>query len=402
VTTSLEDADGSAAGEAPAELEQERRTAPVELLWDLVFVFAVTQVTTLLSKDLSWSGFGRSMLVLALVWWAWSAFVWAANAQGDESRTVFAVLLAATPCIFVAGIALPHAFGGEATLFASTYVAVRLLHLILYADASRRGNAQRSAIAGFAITVAIGMGLLLAGSFLAEGPRLALWGAAVAIDYAGPGLLTRHRLVGLQRVAVAHFAERYGLFVIIALGESIVAVGVRTRNAHLDVGEIVAVTLCLLIAIGMWWIYFARFASQAEERLRSHDEPVLAASDAYSYLHLAIVAGIIIFAVGARLAVGNSGATLTSAGRLALCGGVALYLLGVVAAGWRLLGSVAEFRHAVAVALKLGAAVALLAVGVFATGLVAWGAAGLVCAVLAVVSAGELVARPRSWVGSPE
>src|SRR5437588_3563480 len=145
------------------EVEQERRTAPVELLWDLVFVFAVTQVTTLLSRDLTWAGFGRSMLVLALVWWSWSAFVWAANAQAMSSPTLRPSLLLASAFIFVAGLSLPHAFGGEGTLFASTYAAVRLLHLALYADASRRGNASWSAIAGFALTVVVGMALLVGG-----------------------------------------------------------------------------------------------------------------------------------------------------------------------------------------------------------------------------------------------
>ncbi|MGN6166802.1 MAG: low temperature requirement protein A, partial [Solirubrobacteraceae bacterium] len=205
------------ADETVAEFEQERRTTPVELLWDLVFVFAITQVTTLLSKNLTWTGFWRSMLVLALVWWAWSAFVWASNAQRADSGVLLAVLLAATACIFIAGIAVPHSFGAYATLFAATYAAVRGLHLLLYADASRRGNASWSAIAGFGVTVAVGMALLLAGSFLSEGLRVVLWGLAAAIDYAGPGLLNRGRLRGLQRLAVAHFAERYGLFVIIAL-----------------------------------------------------------------------------------------------------------------------------------------------------------------------------------------
>ena len=170
------------ADEAANELEQERRTTPVELLWDLVFVFAVTQVTTLLSKDLSWAGFGRSMLVLALVWWAWSAFVWAANAQRADSCVLLAVLLAATACIFIAGIALPHAFGANATLFAGAYAAVRGLHLLLYADASRRGNASWSAIAGFGVTVVVGMALLLAGSFLPQGPRLASWRSGCALE----------------------------------------------------------------------------------------------------------------------------------------------------------------------------------------------------------------------------
>lgn len=348
---------------------------PVELLWDLVFAFALTQATTLLSRELSWAGFGRSMLMLALVWWAWSAFVWAANAQSESSRVLLAVLLAATACIFIAGIALPRAFAGEATLFAAAYAAVRLLHLLLYADASRKGNAAWSAIAGFAWTVVLGMALLVGGSFLPEGPRLALWGAAAAIDYAGPGWLTRDRLRGLQRVAVAHFAERYGLFVIIALGESIVAVGVRTRTAQMDARLIVTVTLCLLITFGLWWTYFTRFAQQAEAGLRSAREPVLAASDAYSYLHLVIVAGIIVFAVGARLAVGGS---LGDAGRLALCGGVALYLIGLDAAAWRLLGSI-DFS-------KLAAALVLLAVGLFAPTLAPWVAAAIVTGVLAVVS----------------
>src|SRR5437588_173112 len=131
----------------------ERRTGTVELLWDLVFVFAVTQVTTLLSRDESWAGFGRSMLVLALVWWAWSAFVWAANAEEEDSRVLRVVLLTAMVLIFIAGLALPHAFGGEATLFALTYAGVRLLHLALYTHASIRGNASFNAIAGFGTTV---------------------------------------------------------------------------------------------------------------------------------------------------------------------------------------------------------------------------------------------------------
>lgn len=375
MSTSLQDSGNPVADESVSEFEQERRTTPVELLWDLVFVFAVTQVTTLLSKDLTWVSFGRSMLVLALVWWAWSAFVWAANAQRADSSVLLLALLAATPCIFVAGIALPHVFGAHATLFAGAYVAVRGIHLALYADASRRGSASWSAIAGFAVTVVVGMALLLAGSFVSEGLRVVLWGAAAAIDYAGPGLLTRARLRGLQQVAIAHFAERYGLFVIIALGESIVAVGVRTRTTQLDFRLIVAVTLCLLITVGLWWTYFDRFARMAEERLRSSRDPVLAASDAYSYLHLVIIAGIIVFAVGARLVVG--GTALGDAGWLALCGGVALYLIGLLGAGWRLSGSFD--------ALKLVAALVLLAVGIWAPAIATWGAAALVTGVLAAV-----------------
>jgi low temperature requirement protein LtrA len=307
--------------------------------------------------------------------------VWASNAQREDSLVLLAVLLAATACILIAGIALPHAFGANATLFAAAYAAVRGLHLLLYADASRRGNASWSAIAGFGVTVVVGMALLVAGSFAFEGLRLGLWGLAAAIDYAGPGLLTRNRLRSLQRVAVTHFAERYGLFVIIALGESIVAVGVRTRTTQVDVRLIVAVTLCLLITVGLWWTYFNRFARMAEDRLRSTREPVLAASDAYSYLHLAIIAGIIVFAVGARIVVG--GASLSDAGWLALCGGVALYLMGLVGASWRLIGS---FN-----ALKLVAALVLLAIGLWAPAVGPLAAAAIVTGVLAAVCVADTV-----------
>jgi low temperature requirement protein LtrA len=155
------------------QFEEERRTSPVELLWDLVFVFAVTQVTTLLSRDLSWAGLGRSLLVLALVWWAWSAYVWAANAQDTGSPVLRLCLLVAMVLIFVAGLSLPHAFDSEAPVFAAAYAGVRFLHLGLYADASRRGNASWSAIAGFGTTVVIGMALLVAGAVAGGGTRLA-------------------------------------------------------------------------------------------------------------------------------------------------------------------------------------------------------------------------------------
>jgi low temperature requirement protein LtrA len=290
-------------------------------------------------------------------------------------------LLLATIVIFITGLALPHAFGSEATLFTVTYAVVRFLHLGLYADASRRGNAAWSAIAGFAVTVAIGMALLIIGSF-AHGPaRTAMWIAAVAIDYAGPAWLTRERLRGLQRVAVAHFAERYGLFVIICLGESIVAIGVGASNQQLDAGLVAAVALGLVSTVGMWWTYFDRAADTAETRLRQHDDPVLAAADAYSYLHLLIVAGIIIFAVGVRFVVRSADSTLDDAARLALCAGVAIYLLGHLAFRWRLLGAIAWGKAVCAAGLML-----LFAVG---GGLPGWALVGIVAALIATLCLSE-------------
>jgi low temperature requirement protein LtrA len=364
----------------------ERRTTPIELLWDLVFVFAVTQVTALLSHDLSWAGFGRAMLVLALVWWAWSAFVWATNAQDPDTAPFRVALLLATILIFVVGLALPNAFESDGTVFAVAYAGVRGLHLALYVDASRRGSASLRAIAGFAATVAIGMALLLAGSFAHGSSRIALWALAAAIDYAGPAWLTRERLRGLQRVAVEHFAERYSLFIIICLGESIVAIGVGAGERRLDAELIAGVSLSLLITIGLWWTYFDRFAETAQERLRTHHDPVLAAADGYSYLHLLLVAGIIVFAVGAKNTVAHLDDPLAVGARLSLCGGVALYLVGHVGFRLRMVGAVSRA--------KVGAALASLGVFAASGSVEAWVTAAALTLVLAMLIVCEVVAEP--------
>ena len=331
----------------------DRSVSPVELLWDLVFVFAITQVGTLLSNQLTWDGFGRSMLVLALVWWAWSAFVWVANAEDAESPVFLLTLLAALVLIFISGLAIPHAFGERATLFALTYAGVRFMHLGLYAHSARQGHASWEAIAGFSLTVTVGMILLVAGSLLALSWQIALWASAAVIDYAGP-LLTRERLRGLQEVAVAHFADRYGAFIIICLGESIIAIGLGATREPISTALVALVALGLLITIGLWWTYFGKTAAAGAARLRDHLEPVIAASDAYAYIHLALVAGIIIFATGMRHASLTVDSPLSASVRLAICGGLALYLLGHLAFAARLLGAVRYEKLAAAAALLFG------------------------------------------------
>jgi low temperature requirement protein LtrA len=363
----------------------ERRTSPVELFWDLVFVFALTQVTTLLSRHLTWGGFGRAMLVLALVWWSWSAFVWAANAEADDSTALRLTLLTASIFVFISGLALPQAFGAEGMLFATTYAVVRFMHLGLYAEASWRGRAAWSAIVGFAITVGVGMTLLIIGAALHDGARIACWLAAVAIDYAGPAWLTRERLRGLQRVAVAHFAERYSLFVIICLGESIVDIGLGASPQHLTAELVTVVAFGLIITAAMWWTYFD-VAPRAESRLRTHPDPVLAAADAYSYLHLVIVAGIIIFAAGVRRLVSTLGETPTGSVRLALCGGVAVYVLGHIAFGWRMIGRVGY--------LKPGIIALLLILYGVSGGITGWVLLALIAALLCLLGLLERLSLP--------
>lgn len=284
------------------------------------------------------------MLVLALIWWAWSAFVWAANATDPNGLELREALVVSLVSIFIAGLAVPHAFGDDATVFVISYAIVRFIHLGLYTHASRRGNASWSAIVGFGSATTVGMALLIAGSFFEGEVRTLMWVAAIAIDYAGPAWLTRERLAGLQAVAVAHFAERYGLFIIICLGESIVAIGVGASGHELDFQLIAAVALSLLIVVGLWWTYFDRTAADAEEHLRAHDNPVLAAADAYSYIHLLLVAGIVLFAVGTKAAIGHVDEPLSDGAQLALFGGVALYLAGHAAFRWRMTGVVSRER----------------------------------------------------------
>ena len=320
------------------------------------------------------------MLVMALVWWAWSAFVWAANAQDPGSGAVGLALLVSMVLIFIAGLAVPQAFSDHATLFACTYAGVRFIHLGLYAHASRQGHASWGAIAGFAITVTIGMALLIAGSFFEGATRAVLWILAAAIDYAGPAWLTRERLRGLQQVAVAHFAERYGLFIIICLGESIVSVGVAASRLPLDFELVVSITLSLLIVIGLWWTYFGAFASAAEERLRTHADPVLAAADGYSYIHLLLVAGIILFAVGVKGAAGVDH-PLNDAARLCFCGGVALYLAGHAAFRLRMTGIVEG--------VKVAAAAVALVVFALTGSAAAWVTALCLAAVLGALTLAE-------------
>ena len=327
---------------------------------------------------MSWKGVGQGLLVLALIWWAWSAFVWAANATDPRSITFRAALVAALVSIFITGLAVPHAFADDATIFTVSYAIVRFIHLGLYVDASRKGNAAWSAIVGFAAATTAGMALLVVGSFVHGELRTLLWLAAIAIDYAGPAWLTRERLAGLQAVAVAHFAERYGLFIIICLGESIVAIGVGASGHELDFELVASVALSLLIVVGLWWTYFDRVAEDAEAHLRRHDNPVLAAADAYSYIHLLLVAGIVLFAVGAKWSIAGISSALDPVARAALFGGVAIYLLGLSAFRLRMTRRI-EAR-------KLAAAVAIAVAYLVLRGLDAWVQLLAVAVVLAVLT----------------
>jgi low temperature requirement protein LtrA len=182
-------------------------------------------------------------------------------------------------------------------------------------------------------------------------------------------------------VAVSHFAERYSLFIIICLGESIIAIGVGAADRALNTELAAGVALALLVTIGLWWAYFDRVAGEAEDKLAAHEEPVLAAADAYSYLHLLLVSGIIVSAIGLKASVSHSAEPLSEGARLALCGGVALYLGGHVAFGLRLVGELSLD--------KAVAAGACLGVFIVARESPAWATAGMLAGILALLVISE-------------
>src|SRR4051812_46831306 len=376
----------AAAADLPVAPGEEQRATPLELFFDLVFVFAMTQVTALLSKDLTWAGFGRAMLVLGLLWWAWSAYTWVVNAQDPDATYVRVLLFASMVLAFIVALVIPHAFGDDSAVFAWAYVGVRLIHLGLYVDASRGGRAQWSAIAGFSAGALAGMTLLVVGAEVEGSARIVLWSVALAIDLAGPWL-SRRRMRNLQDLGVTHFAERFSLFIIICLGESIVALGVGAEDHEFDRWVAIGAATGLTITAALWWTYFDYVAGAAEERLASMHDSVSAARDAYSYLHFLLVAGIIVLAVGLKKAIGHEDQPLADPARLALCGGVALYLAGHIAFRVRMIGTPSVEKSA--------ALVAVLAIYVATPAVDVWLVKVAIIAVLALLTAREsAVERP--------
>jgi low temperature requirement protein LtrA len=348
----------SAAGSEPQQIgdrnPEERRVTPLELFFDLVFVFAITQVTGFLSDHLTWAGLAQGLALLAALWWAWVGYSWLTNnaVRAEEATPARLVVLSAMAAMLVASLAVPDAFGEAGVLFGGAYFVVRLLHLALYAFTTGDSPEARRAVVGFAPGFLGGPMLLVVAGSLDGAAQGVLWALALAIDY-GVALL---RGVAGFRVHAGHFVERHGLIVIIALGESIVAIGVGAAGLELGAGVILAAVLGMVLAAGLWWAYFDYVALAAERRLiraQGHERATLA-RDSYSYLHLPMVTGIVLVALGVKKTLAHVGDPLGTIPAVALCGGVALYLLGHNAFRLRDVGSVSVPRlAATAVSLAL-------------------------------------------------
>jgi low temperature requirement protein LtrA len=310
-------------------MREEERVTPLELFFDLVFVLALTQCTALMADDPSWGGMTKGLLVLGVMWWSWTGYAWLTSVVDPEEGVVRLTIFAAMAALLVVALCVPEAFDSSAGLFACAYGVVRAAHIVLFMVASRDDAALRHSVVRLAESTAIGVGLLVAASFADGAVQGTLWGVALLLDMAGPFFFGAEG----WKLMPAHFAERHGLIVIIALGESIVAIGVGAEIG-VDAGVVAAAVLGIAVAAALWWLYFDVVALVAERRLsrtaegRERNE---VARDSYSYLHFPMVAGIVLLALGLKKTLADIEDPLEAVPAVALLGGTAIYLLAHVA-----------------------------------------------------------------------
>jgi low temperature requirement protein LtrA len=310
---------------ADPPVEREQRVTPLELFFDLVVVFAFTQVTQLMSNDLSWTGVGRGLLVLAAIWWLWTGYAWLTNSLEPEEGPVRAGMFGGMAAMFLLALTVPNAFGSEAVLFGVAYLVVRLINLALYAYAARKDRDVLRQLSRFAMTELVGPLTVIGAGFAPSTWRTALWAVALIVIYSGI-------LIGRGRdrtISPSHFAERYGLIVIIALGESVIALGVAGRHETLTLGIATAAILGIVVIASLWWAYFDVLAVLSRRQLAQSTGAAQTqlARDYYRYLHLPMIAGIVLFALGLKETIERVDEPLRAVPAVALCAGLAMYFL---------------------------------------------------------------------------
>jgi low temperature requirement protein LtrA len=331
--------------------QREERVTPLELFFDLVFVFAITQVTTLLSRDPTWGGLQRGLVVLAALWWAWAAYAWLTNTLNPEEGLVRIAMFVVMGAMLVCALTVPEAFGAHGVIFGVAYLVVRAMHIALYSLAARGDPDLLGAILRMTPSSTISGFLILGAAFLEGNERTTLWILALAIDYLGV-------LVGRGsgwRLSPGHFVERHGLVVIIAIGESIVALGVSASGEPLTTGVISTALVGMTIATSLWWTYFDWVAIVLENRLRAATgtAQTTLARDAFSYLHFVMVAGIVLFAMSLKKSLTHYDAHLAAVPATALCAGLGAYVLAHVLLRYRLSRTIGHGRPAAFLALMV-------------------------------------------------
>jgi low temperature requirement protein LtrA len=363
-------------------VDHEHRVTPRELFFDLVFVFAFTQVATLLADDPTFAGIGRGVLVLAALWWAWAAYAWLTNIVDPEEGVVGAALLVALIAMFVAALVVPDVFHDDGVLFGAAFFVVCAMHTTLYALAGRGNRDLLGAVLRLAPWTLFGATLIVVAGFT-DGARTWLWLAAIACTYVGAVLSGS---TGWQ-VHPSHFSERYGLVLIIALGEAFISIGIGAAGIDIGLGEVMAAILGLLVATSFWLAYFDFFTIRGERMLRDLQgaERVALARDAYTLAHFPMIVGIVLFAFAMKTIVGHVGEELDSVAAFALCGGSALYLLTYSAIRIRIERRVTVSRG------RFVAALVLLLVLPLATAVPALAALALVTAIWLALHTYELL-----------
>ena len=381
---------------------------PLELFFDLVFVYAITQVTSFMAADPHTVSAFRGVVVLGLLWFGWVSFAWLGNQAKADEGLMRVTLVLAMGAMFVVAVAIPEAWndrpGGlyAPLVFVLAYAAGRALHLSVYFIAAAGDAGLRRTLVLTAAPVGAAMAVLVAGAFLDGAARTAAWAAALAIDFTGVYVTARKAAWRLP--AAALFAERHGLIVLIALGESIVAIGVGATALPVSGPVLVAVLLGLAVIVALWWLYFDVVAIVAEgvlTRARGSERADLA-RDSYTYLHFPMVVGIVYLALGLKKVVTlvaddahyNLSDALTGLPLVALYGGVVLYLLAHVGFRLRNVRSVSWTRLTAA-----AACLALIPVALHAPAVLALALLLVVCVLLIayeVVVYAEARARIRA------
>ena len=334
-----------------AALRDSDRVSPLELFFDLVFVLALTQCTALMADEPTWTGLAKGLAVLGVLWWCWVGYTWLCSVVDPEEGTVRFALFTAMAGLLVVSLCVPDAFGDEALVFAIAYGLVRSMQIVLFFVASRDDPGLRHSVAGLLISTCIGVGLLTAAAFADGTLQGALWALALVLDVGGPLLIDSSG----WRMNPEHFAERHGLILIIALGESIVAIGVGAE-AGVTTGVAVAAVLGVAVAAAQWWLYFDVVALVAARRLqnaRQGRERNRIGRDSFSYLHFPMMAGIVLVALGMKKTLGHTDEALKVESATALLAGTSVYLLAHVAFRWRNVHTLNRQRLLVALLLPL-------------------------------------------------
>ena len=306
----------------------------VELFFDLVFVFSVTQIVGLLHADLGWAGAGRAVLVFWLVWWAWTQFTWALNAADTTHPFVELGALAATAVAFFMAVSVPAAFAGGALGFAVPYVLVRLIGLGLYGRVAEVADpTQHAAVRTFAAVSLGGLAAVIAGALAGGEAQYWLWGMTILLDVIAAAVGGRAEGWNLHP---EHFGERHGLFVIIALGETLIVAAAGLTGSTWTPSLVAVAVASVGLTCALWWTYFPRAKPRLDEELarRSGAEQSTMARDVFSLAHFPMLCGVVAYAVAVEDAVSHPDAPLALAARLALGAGVLLFVGGMALATW--------------------------------------------------------------------